>query len=180
MPEPTLFTEILERSRLGDRQAFEQLVEMFGRRLIIYCSSYFGPKADASAFAQETWLAVWGNIIKFDGTTAGQFWNWITTIARRQGITVLRKKSSKMQSLSTDYDPAQTRDDVLYDEEYILALRDCFNAAGKFRAALQLHFLEQMDYGAISEKLGISTGTVGSQISRGKQAVKKCIEGKIQ
>jgi len=59
-------TDVLSKARAGDADAFRQLTEPHRRELQVHCYRVLGSFHDAEEVLQETLLAAWQGIARFD------------------------------------------------------------------------------------------------------------------
>ena len=60
-------TGLIEAARSGDQDAFHRLVEPYRRELHQHCYRILGSVADAEDAMQETLLAAWRGLARFEG-----------------------------------------------------------------------------------------------------------------
>src|SRR5260370_4082505 len=73
---------LIERSRRGDLDAFDQLVASYYRQVLAVARRLSPSPEDAADIAQEVFLAAWRQIGQFHGRAA--FRTWLHAIALRQ------------------------------------------------------------------------------------------------
>ncbi len=84
----------LERLRNGDQGAYRSLIRRFHGSLVGVASSIIGSRAQAEEVVQDTWLAVFTNIGRFEGRSSLSTWlfsivlNRARTRISREGRTV--------------------------------------------------------------------------------------------
>ena len=84
----------LERLRNGDQGAYRSLIRRFHGSLVGVASSIIGSRAQADEVVQDTWLAVFSNIGRFEGRSSLSTWlfsivlNRARTRISREGRTV--------------------------------------------------------------------------------------------
>ena len=82
-------TEVtLSRARAGDEQAFQQLIDPYRRELQVHCYRILGSVQDAEDMLQETMLAAWAGLEKFEGRSSLR--TWLYRIATNRCLNALR------------------------------------------------------------------------------------------
>lgn len=131
--------------------------------------------SDAEDALQEVYIKVYKNLNSFD--TSLKFSSWIYRITRNHVISENRKKRTHQEFLLDDDEDGQNKfisridlpketDNVLNREMITKVLA---NLDEKYREALVLRFLEEMDYQEIADILKKPVGTVGTLINRAKK-----------
>ena len=83
-PGPTT----LQAARDGDHRAFAELVAPYERELHVHCYRILGSMHAADDAMQETLIAAWGALPRFEGRASVR--TWLYRIATsRQGMTAL-------------------------------------------------------------------------------------------
>ena len=86
-------TDLIERARAGDEQAFGELVGPFRRELQVHCYRILGSAFDAEDALQETLLAAWQGLAGFEGRSSLRV--WLFRIATRRCLNALRSASRR-------------------------------------------------------------------------------------
>jgi len=97
-------TELVDRARAGDEQAFGELVGPYRRELQVHCYRILGSVLDAEDALQETLLAAWQGITGFEGRSSVRV--WLFQIATRRCLNALRSASRRPQ---VDWPPPGVR-----------------------------------------------------------------------
>ncbi len=96
----------ISRARAGDEEAFHELIGPYRRELQIHCYRILGSAQDAEDLLQETLLAAWRGLKKFEGRSSLR--TWLYRIATNRCLNALR--DSGRGSLETPADlPRPTR-----------------------------------------------------------------------
>ena len=66
--------DLLSRARGGDENAFRELVEPYRRELQLHCYRIVGSIQDAEDLLQETLLAAWRGLDRFEGRDSLRAW----------------------------------------------------------------------------------------------------------
>jgi RNA polymerase sigma-70 factor (ECF subfamily) len=141
---------------------------------------------------QEVFLKVFRNIGSFRGNSSLK--TWIYRIAvneaynhrrwfsrhHRQEVALGREESVASYADSVA-DPAPTPFDLAADHETRALVEKALEKLNpKFRTAVVLRDIEDLSYEEIAAVLEISLGTVKSRILRGREALRKVLEGRLE
>ena len=193
---PAAETQFIERLKRGDEAAFETLVnersgEIYG---LLYRLTENGE--EARDLTQETFLRAFQSIVHFRGESDLRTWiyriainqarnRWRWWRRRRRDVTVsldapeigngrlglvstLRSRTAK--------DPEQ---DAL-ESERERALKKALSTLKRiYREAVVLRDIEGFAYEEIATALDISVGTVKSRLARGRQELRRKLEGSL-
>lgn len=75
-------TDLLDRSRAGDGDAFARLVGPYRRELQVYCYRLLGSAADAEDALQETLLSAWQGLSDLEGRASIRTWLYRVATSR--------------------------------------------------------------------------------------------------
>jgi RNA polymerase sigma-70 factor (ECF subfamily) len=162
---------LAQRSRRGDREAFEELVRRTSRGLFAKIYLETGNAHKAEDIAQETYLLAWRSIRTLVDPKA--FRGWLFSIGHRVLLQSVRKEgrnggrneksdfSSLVDVRPGPCDAAGTRE----KRETILALLR--SMPKEYRLPLTMRYLGGADYETIGKELAISNGSLRGLLSRG-------------
>ncbi len=139
------------------------------------CTLYTNNKDAHNDLFQEITIQLWKAYPKFRGES--KFSTWMYRVALNTAITLYRK--SKKRVTTRDYDDFiyKIKSDE-YDETQEQQLRVMYNAIkqlGDIDKALVFLYLENKDYGEISETLGISEVNARVKMNRIKNKLRTII-----
>ena len=86
----------LERARAGDDQAFRDLTDPFRRELLAHCYRMLGSLTDAEDMLQETLLAAWRGLARFEGRSSVR--SWLYRIATNTCLNAIRAGARRIPS----------------------------------------------------------------------------------
>ena len=81
-------TELIERARSGDGEAFRELTDPYRRELQVHCYRFLGSLQDAEDALQDILLAAWRGIGGFEGRASVR--TWLYQIATNRCLNMLR------------------------------------------------------------------------------------------
>ena len=95
----------LRRARAGDEDAFRELVEPYRAELQLHCYRILGSLQDAEDQLQETMLAAWRGLEKFEERTSLR--NWLYRIATNRCLNALRDRRRRPQEVPSMVEPPE-------------------------------------------------------------------------
>ena len=164
-------TELLERARGGDQQAFGALVERYQRRVVGVAQAVVHNQEDAIELAQETFIRAYENLGKFESRSA--FSTWLYRIAANLAIDFRRREGRHVVLRGEDAENELQRLPNPRGDSYQETARGELNrriqgALGELtpehRAVILLREVEGLSYDEISEVLDVPRGTVMSRL----------------
>ncbi|TWI84942.1 RNA polymerase sigma-70 factor (ECF subfamily) [Lacibacter cauensis] len=93
-------TELIERCRNGDANAFKQLVESYQGMVYVFAFRMLCQEEDAKDVVQEAFIKVWRNLSKYN--TALKFTTWLYKITANCCYDQLRKGKYRKQQVEID------------------------------------------------------------------------------
>ena len=85
--------ETLERARAGDEQAFRELTDPYRRELLAHCYRMLGSLTDAEDVLQETLLAAWRGLPRFQQRSTLR--SWLYRIATNTCLNAIRSHARR-------------------------------------------------------------------------------------
>ncbi len=182
-------TELVERSRRGDLEAFNAIVAEYQDQVYNLCLRMLGSRQPAEDVAQETFLSAFRNVGRMRGPTVRA---WLLRIASNACIDEIRRRHRQPQ-LSLDASPNEggsgrtldAPDPAAGPEQMVLRLelRDALRSEllrlpPDQRLAVVLCDVEGLSYEEIAATMGSSVGTVKSRISRARARLRKGVRAR--
>jgi RNA polymerase sigma-70 factor (ECF subfamily) len=178
--------DLVERSRNGDLDAFNQIVLAYQDQVYSVCFRMLGSRQAAEDVSQETFLSAFRNVRSMRGSTVRA---WLLRIASNACIDELRRRKRQPQ-LSLDMPaedgdggrPIETPDASPGPEQVLLGLElrealreELLRLPPDQRLAVVLCDIQQLSYEEIAEAMATSVGTVKSRISRGRARLREAV-----
>ena len=173
---------LLEATRIGDEDAFAELVSRYRNQITSYIYRMTNDYDGAVDLAQETFMRVYRAAGRYQTTHA--FSTYIYRIATNLAISELRKRkrrrlvsltgllSSEDGQEARDFNPPDERPlqdvDLVDAEKRAVVKRAIATLPDKYRAPLVLRDVEGKSYDEIAAILRTSEGTVKSRINRAR------------
>jgi RNA polymerase sigma-70 factor (TIGR02960 family) len=110
------------RARAGDEEAFRELIDPYRGELQLHCYRILGSVQDAEDVLQETLLAAWRGLERFDGRSSLRA--WLYRIATNRCLNALRDKGRRPREVEPIAEPPEPtrRSEPMWLEPYPDAL----------------------------------------------------------
>ena len=179
--------------REGCEQAYETLLERYQHPVYNLVSRLMSDPGDACDVVQEVFLKVFRNIDHFRGGSTLKTWiyriavneahnhrRWFTRHQRPE-ISFAPNDDAAGPHEKNFADPGRSPFDLAVNEETRAIVEDALAKLNpKFRAAVVLRDIEDLSYEEVAAVLEISLGTVKSRILRGRECLRKILEGRLE
>jgi RNA polymerase sigma factor (sigma-70 family) len=153
------------RAAHGDREAFEQLVHRFQRRLYGFAYRYIRDPDEAQDLVQEVFLRLHRKLGRFDPRRPFEPWLW--RVAANVCANYLDRRVPRPTALDGgDHDLGAASPPALLEETRLGAAMSRLPPA--YRLLLVLHYQADMPLAEIAETLGVSQVTVKSRLYRAR------------
>ena len=174
-------SELVKKSQLGDKSAFEELVKRHQDLVFSLSFKLTGNRELANDVAQESFIRAWKAIEKFRGDST--FRTWIYRITVNTAWT-LRKKAKKHYSLNIE----DTQEPVVIDEkkdpelvainsDLSVVLRKALNQIPlEQRIIVELKNIEGRSHKEIADYLDISVTAAKVRLHRAHQKLRNILE----
>jgi RNA polymerase sigma-70 factor, ECF subfamily len=188
--------DLIARSKQGDVQAFNALVEVYQRPLYNLCRRMLNSQDAAEDATQEALIAAYRAVERFRGARGGRsagFRAWLFRIGVNACYDELRRRRSRpAASLDAPRGEGGTPLDVpnsgptleerAETSELGAAIEQALSGLpSDQRLAVVLCDVQGLDYAEIAEVMGVSLGTVKSRINRARSRLREAllVEGEL-
>jgi RNA polymerase sigma-70 factor (ECF subfamily) len=167
---------LLERARQGDSDAFSQLCRIHGTRLLRQATALCGNATQAEDLAQETLLAAWRSLHRYNGQC--RLFTWLCAILLNRHRSALRdnrplafaflrrpERVTSERVLAHLADGGSAPDQTTASADEAACLGRCLaRLAPKHREVIHLRFYVDDSLEGIAAALGCTVGTVKSRL----------------
>jgi RNA polymerase sigma-70 factor (TIGR02960 family) len=186
-------TDLVTRARAGDPDAFAELVEGHRRELELHCYRVLGSAQDAEDTVQETFLAAWQHIARFEARSSVR--TWLYQIATNRCLAALRSARRRQPAEAAvpvdPYPKPNAVSEVMWLEPYPdLLLEGIADAAPgpdarveareaislAFVAALQLLPPRQRAVLVLRDVLGFRAKQVAAMLDTGEESIRSALK----
>ncbi len=178
-----LSTEIIASCRLGDRDAFRALYDLYKDRVYSIALYFFhGDAASASDVTQQVFLKLITSIHRFRGDAEFSTWLYRLVInacmdtARHRKVDAAVPDRVELETLAA---PGSQEEDYARAQMAGSVRAAVSSLPPKFRIAVLLRYFEDLSYEQMAKALNCSMGTVASRLSRGHKILAERLQGVI-
>ena len=182
---------LIERSKQGDRDAFDELYQKYKRPILNYIYRFIGNRSQAEDLTHEVFIRAYVNISKFK--PFGKFSSWLYRIAGNLAKNHLRHASyDKRASTITrqtyegavEFSPVDMLEDkkaspeeAAQSAEHKVLVQDAINKlAPNIKEAIILCDIEGFSYEEAAKIMKCRPMTVGSRLWRGRKNLAKLLK----
>jgi RNA polymerase sigma factor (sigma-70 family) len=172
-------SELATRARGGDRRAFTELIEQTKLPLYRFVRRYVGNEDDAYDIVQESFIAAWGALRRYDESRS--FLTWLRSIAlnkcrdhaRRQAVRTKLRTLFAFTMVDRD-DPFEARD---ADSEPRLDRLDVAIAElpAFYKEPLLLTAISGLSHKEAAAQLNTSSKAIEMRVRRARQRLEKAL-----
>jgi RNA polymerase sigma-70 factor, ECF subfamily len=175
----------------GEEDAYEILIQRYQQPVYSLVCRLLNDPGDAPDMVQEVFLKVFRNIGAFRGNSSLKTWiyriavneaynhrRWFCRHQRQE--VALGSEEGTPNYVGTMTDGGRSPFEQAADHETRALVEQALEKLNpKFRAAVVLRDIEDLSYEDIATVLDVSLGTVKSRIMRGREALRKILEGRL-
>ncbi len=176
----------------GSEDAYEILIQRYQQPVYSLVCRLMNDPGDAPDIVQEVFLKVFRNIGAFRCNSSLKTWiyriavneaynhrRWFCRHQRQEVALGVEEGTANYAGGMTD--PGRSPFDQAADHETRALVEQALEKLNpKFRAAVVLRDIEDLNYEDIATVLDVSLGTVKSRIMRGREALRKILEGRLE
>jgi RNA polymerase sigma-70 factor, ECF subfamily len=169
---------LIARLAAGERdEPVVELYRIYGRRLYGLGLRLLGDRGLAEDLVQETFVRLWRSCHRFE-PARGSAHTFVFTLARRAGVDLLRRRSSRATpAIGLDDLDAPAGDHAFEQLVLSLDVRDALaSLSPKHREVLEFHYFGDMTQAQIAARLGVPLGTVKTRTFHALRAFREQVK----
>ncbi|MEM7276739.1 MAG: sigma-70 family RNA polymerase sigma factor [Pseudomonadota bacterium] len=180
----TDLNDLMQRAATGDELAFRSFYDSVSPAVLGFLLRMLNDRHEAEDILQDTMVIAWNRAAEFNPKLASAK-TWITTIARRKALDILRRHNRQSDVLRSD--AADIRQVLNVEAQATSAenesgatmqkLMACFDKIGENAATCIQHaYIDGMSASEIAKHLDRALGSVKSWLRRGMINLKTCMQ----
>lgn len=171
----------------GSEEAFAYLLAVYQNPVYDLISHIVSNPSDAADVLQDVFVKVFKRVGQFQGESSLK--TWIYRIAvheasnhRRSWLRRFRREPVSLEEGWVESRASQSRDDTPYQalekaERQERVRKALASLAQPYRTVVVLREIEELSYEEIAQVLGIAEGTVKSRLMRGRELLRRKLDG---
>jgi RNA polymerase sigma-70 factor (ECF subfamily) len=183
---------VLQRAKEGDRKAFEEIFQLYHRRIYNAVYGMLGDHDDAQDVTQDVFMRLHDALptLRADEAFSTYLYRIALNLCRDRAR---RKKRVRFQSMDTPRpdsegevetmefpDQAKLPEETLTSDELQKRVRQAVQTlSDDHKAVVVMHHFQGMEVNDIARILGVPTGTVKSRLARGRDQLHRKLRGYV-
>lgn len=173
--------ELLQRTALGDQQAFALLYDRYGKPAYSLAYRIVGDGHDAEDVVQDAFLSVWRMARSFD-VRRGNARSWLLSVVHHRAVDIMRRRRGQPPLFqSSEAGPGQVEltdvwQEVLDSIDGQIVRRALARIPDDQRRTIELAFFGGYTHREIAQKENIPLGTVKSRIRVGMDKLRELLK----
>lgn len=160
--EQQIYTELLViRCQQGEKEAFESIVQLWQKPLLVFALRYLDQETDARDAVQETWVAVIKGLNKLQNPSL--FVSWLFRILTNKCVDRVRKKQAQERLLRKANNKLESSEISNESESLSQAIQ---GLSDEHKTLIMLRFGQGLKTGQIAAILNMTERTVKSRLQR--------------
>jgi len=178
--DPADESALVRAAAAGDEQAFRVLWPRAERRAFGLCVRLTGNHADAADALQDTQLAVWRNLHRFEGRCPFEL--WVYAIARNAALAIVRARGrrAEVDLAGLDDQPHDTAAHFADTVVESMAVRAALESLPERHREALLLWVGGLTYDQVAQLMAAPTNTVRVWIHRARTALRTWLDAPPQ
>jgi RNA polymerase sigma-70 factor (ECF subfamily) len=184
-------SDLVERVRNGDKQAFNLLVAKYQYKIQNLISRFIKDRFEQEDVTQEAFIKAYRAIANFRGDSA--FYTWLYRIAVNTAKNHLVGAGRRPPAQGVELDDGavigamdgltelNSPEAILQNDELVQVIRNAIQALpDELHEAVTLREFDGLSYEDIAKVMGCPIGTVRSRIFRAREAIEQAMEAPLK
>lgn len=160
--------ENIEAFKIGDEEAYKQLIEMYKKPLFNLVYSMISNIDDAEEIIQDVFVSFYIKRESFEGRS--KIYTWLYRVSFNRAVDYIRKKEREKKYRLKEYRNSQLQESDNDNSIHKIILADALSKLeDDFRIPLIMAEYENYSYNEISEKLDLPVNTARTRIFRARK-----------
>jgi len=173
--EQKIYTELLVvRCQQGEKEAFESIVELWQKPLLVFAWRYLDQETEAWDVVQETWVAAIKGLNKLENP--GLFVSWLFRVLTNKCIDRIRKEQTE-EHLLKNANVKPKSSEISNESEFLS--KAVQGLPDEQKVLVMLRFGQGLQIGQIAAILNIAEGTAKSRLHRALARLREILGDKI-
>lgn len=176
--------ELVARSRLGNREAFGQIVRRYQGMVTGVIYSFCGDFHRSEDLAQDTFISAWNSVSGM--SEPAKLAPWLCQIARRKALDFLRAASREKGHLAhlppvpSGLAPASPLNEALSSEESELLWRILSELPQPYRETMVLYYRQGQSTAAVAMAMETTEEAVRQRLARGRALLREQVSQTLE
>lgn len=183
-------TKLIQSAKKGNKVAFEQLIELYEKKVYNIALHMLKNEEDAKDAAQDSLIKIYRNIKKFDGKSS--FSTWVYRVTVNTSLDLIRKKKSSKERDTYSLDDqiqvneqntmAMGHQGTIHPESHVMKqerlayLKNALELLNEEqRMMIVLRDIQGFSYKEIADITKTTEGTVKSRLNRSRKKLKEIL-----
>ncbi|APV50471.1 hypothetical protein BWI17_12675 [Betaproteobacteria bacterium GR16-43] len=171
---------LLARSALGDRRAFEEVYRATHSKLFAVSLRIVRERQLAEEVLQDSFVSIWNHASDYAQAKSAPT-TWMTAIVRNRSLDVLRRGAHEAEDVDevmalnlVDESASPSRDHEMGQDQH--SIRECLEELeADQRQSIALAFFHGLSHSELASHMRKPLGTVKTHIRRGLMRLKDCL-----
>ncbi len=170
---------LVSAAKLGDRRAYDRLIRLWNPRLEAHAARLLGDRGKAQDAVQDGWIEIFRNLGRLRDDRAFAAWAY-RIVSRRCARTIgqaQRDRRLQRDAANEARVSMQLMEDAPPPGNEKQRLKHALlQLPPKQKAAIALHYLEELSVAEVALALDIPPGTVKTRLMHGRMKLKQALE----
>lgn len=167
--------DLIQRCKMQDRNAQEQLYRLYAAKLFGVCLKYSDSYQQAEDNLQDGFVTIFNKISQYK--SEGSFEGWMKRILINTSLQKYRQQ--KVFKITNEEFLEEEELEIETDDLSLDFLLECVQSLpDRYRQVFNLYVMDNFSHKEIAKLLNISEGTSKSNLARARMALKEKIESK--